>query len=257
MQTPFSHYAFFFAAAFFGALFLSLEYDLLRTWDTTPSDLKKLQVEEIFALGSILVIGLLVFSWQRMRDREQEASLRIAAEREAYASARSDTLTGLPNRKLFLERAGTALHQCWEHGTECVVLFIDLDGFKPVNDLHGHAVGDVVLMEAARRLGLCVPETGIVARFGGDEFVLLCEAADGLRAAQSLAQKIIREIERPVTVDGHEITIGATIGVAIGPGQGRRAEDLVQAADLAMYEGKRSGRGKVVHSGLRPVVGID
>lgn len=250
MHTPLIHYVFFFVATFFAALFLALEYDLLRTWDTTPSELKKLQVEEIFALGSILVIGLLVFAWRRMRDREQEAIRRLAAERVAHKSARRDVLTGLPNRKLFMERAGTALSSSWERGTECAVLFIDLDGFKPVNDRLGHASGDAVLMEVARRLRSCVPDSGLVARLGGDEFVALFEAPQGSTAAAVLAQQIMRDLERPITIDGHDIIVGATIGIAIGPGQGRRAEDLIHAADLAMYEGKRGGRGTVVHSSV-------
>lgn len=251
MHTPLRHYVFFFAATFFAALFLALEYDLLRTWDTTPSEVKKLQVEEIFVLGSILVIGLLVFSWRRMRDREREARLRIAAEQSAHHSARRDLLTGLPNRKLFLEHAGTALGRCWEHGTECAVLFIDLDGFKSVNDTLGHAAGDAVLAEAARRLQFCIPGSGIVARLGGDEFVVLIEADQGSDAAELLAQEIVRKFEQSITIDGHDIVLGVTIGIAIGPGQGRRAEDLIHAADLAMYEGKRAGRGQVIHSSLR------
>lgn len=250
MHTPLIHYIFFFTATFFAALFLGLEYDLLRTWDTTPSEVKKLHVEEIFVLGSILIIALLVFAWRRMRDREHEAHLRIAAEQNAHDSARRDLLTGLPNRKLFLERAGAALSRCWEHGTECAVLFIDLDGFKAVNDTLGHASGDSVLAEAARRLRSCMPQSGIVARLGGDEFVVLLEAAQGADAAELLAHRIVREFERAITIDANAIRLGVTIGIAIGPAQGRRADDLIHAADLAMYEGKRAGRGKVIHSSV-------
>lgn len=248
MHTPLIHYVFFFTATFFAALFLGLEYDLLRTWDTTPSEVKKLQVEEIFALGTILVIALLVFAWRRMRDREQEVLLRIAAEQKAHHSARRDLLTGLPNRKLFLERAGSALSRCWEHGTECAVLFVDLDGFKSVNDTLGHAAGDAVLGEAARRLRSCTPPSGIVARLGGDEFVVLVEATQATEPAEQLANRIVREFERAVTIEEHDIRLGVTIGISVGPGQGRRADDLVNAADLAMYEGKRAGRGKVIRS---------
>lgn len=248
VHTPTVHYLFFVVATFFAALFLALEYDLLRNWDMTSDTEKKLQVEEIFVLGSILVVGLLVFAWRGMRERKHELVLRVAAEREAHQSARQDTLTGLPNRRLFAERAGEALNSSWARGTECAVLFIDLDGFKPVNDTLGHTAGDAVLVVIADRLRSCVPEPGMVARLGGDEFAALLETPRGGAAADLLARRILREIEQPITVDGRNIAVSATIGIAIGPGEGRRAEDLIHAADLAMYEGKRSGRGTVVRA---------
>lgn len=246
MNTPAVHYVFFASAVFFAALILALQYDLVRNWDFRPSAEKKLQVEEIFILASILIAELLIFAWRRMRDRMDELMRRLAAEREAHLSARKDTLTGLPNRKLFAERAGEALSDSWKRGAECAVLFIDLDGFKPINDTWGHAAGDTALLEVANRLKSCMPENGMVARLGGDEFAVLFEAPQGASAAKELAQNILRVLERPFSIKGQRVTIGATIGIAVGPANGRRAEDLIHAADLAMYEGKRSGRGAVV-----------
>lgn len=246
MHTPSAHYIFFSTAIFFAALLMALEFDLIRNWDLKPSEQKKLQVEEIFVLASILIAELLIFAWRRMRDRTNELIRRMAAEKEAHQSARHDTLTGLPNRKLFAERAGEALSNSWNRGTDCAVLFIDLDGFKPINDTWGHASGDAALLEVAERLKSCTPKTGMVARLGGDEFAVLCEAPLGRTAARSLAQGILHELEKPIAINGRDIAISATIGIAIGPANGRRAEDLIHAADLAMYEGKRSGRGTVV-----------
>jgi diguanylate cyclase (GGDEF)-like protein len=126
------------------------------------------------------------------------------------------------------------------------VLFIDLDGFKPVNDTYGHAAGDELLIAVGRRLQECAPASALVARLGGDEFaILLPKAGRDESAAPAAAARILAGLQRPFGLSAGEVTINASIGVATGPDHGRRAEDLTDAADKAMYDAKRAGRGTI------------
>jgi diguanylate cyclase len=234
----------FLAGAVLSVGFLALEYDVFRE-EVAASPRQRINQDELLALGAVLVFGLLIFAWRRMREYKKELMRRVAAEHDAHASARHDSLTGLPNRRLFTERAGEALGRAWSKGSQCAVLFIDLDGFKPVNDTYGHAVGDALLVEIANRLRGCFPDPANAARLGGDEFAALIEYTEGTDVPALAARRILREIQRPIIVDGKSIAVGATVGIAIGPEAGRRAEDLIHAADLAMYEGKRQGRGTI------------
>ncbi len=234
----------FLVAVLLSAAFLALEYDVFKNEGTPPKE-QTIELDELLCLGALLLVGLLTFAWRRMQESKRELRLRIAAEESARASARHDALTGLPNRRLFAERAGEALGQAWRNGSRCAVLFIDLDRFKPVNDTHGHAVGDALLVQIADRLRTCFPGPASVARLGGDEFAALVEYEAGDDVPALAARRVIREIERPFDLDESRIEVGATVGVAIGPESGKRAEDLIHAADLAMYEGKRERRGTV------------
>jgi diguanylate cyclase (GGDEF)-like protein/PAS domain S-box-containing protein len=173
------------------------------------------------------------------------SELKAAEERMRHL-ATHDVLTGLPNRAALTDelRRATARHQ--RAGAGLAVLFCDLDGFKPVNDRLGHAAGDVVLAEVARRLQAAVREVDVVARLGGDEFVVLCEGsgarADGLA---ELAERLHQQVEAPVLVAGDTVSIGVSIGVAAaGPGRPCGADALLRLADEAMYEAKRAGPGQ-------------
>ena len=225
--------------------YLGLEYDFFHDEGIAQPSEQKLELDEILTLGAILIVGLLVFAWRRMQQYKKELMRRIEAERDAFASARHDPLTGLPNRRYFTESAGEALRRAWDRGSQCAVLFLDLDGFKPVNDTLGHAAGDTLLIEVANRLRMCVPDRSGVARLGGDEFAVLIELTEPSDAVALAAKRILREIRRPILIDGRSVSLDATVGVAVGPESGRRAEDLIHAADVAMYEGKRAGRGTV------------
>jgi diguanylate cyclase len=202
------------------------------------------QLDEFFAV--VFFLGFAAFVASLVQSR-RHLKYRKAAERHAFEAARVDVLTGLPNRRMFLELAGEALGEVWSSGNKCSVLFIDLDGFKPVNDTYGHAAGDALLVAVGRRLRGAAPEKALVARLGGDEFAILlpknaCAAgADPLEAAR----RILFVLKQPFDFGGRRVTIGASIGIATGPDNGKRAEDLTDAADQAMYEAKRAGRGTI------------
>ncbi len=156
-----------------------------------------------------------------------------------------DDLTGLPNRGLLLDRLRMALIRAQRLGLRPLVLFCDLDGFKEVNDRHGHEAGDAVLVEAARRLTAAVREGDTCGRWGGDEFVLVVELGTAV-AAGKVITRITRAMEDPfVLPDGRECQVGLSVGAVVADGT-ERVEVLLAAADHAMYEAKRTGAGPVV-----------
>lgn len=167
------------------------------------------------------------------------ASSRASQQRLTHL-AHHDALTGLPNRLLFGARAQHSLERCQREGTRLAVLFIDLDRFKPVNDLLGHKVGDRVLRDVSARLRDALRSEDTVARFGGDEFVVLVEGAADIADAKRVAQKLLDVF--PVQVESGELnlSVSASIGISLYPEDGASVEALVDAADRAMYLAKRS-----------------
>jgi diguanylate cyclase (GGDEF)-like protein/PAS domain S-box-containing protein len=152
--------------------------------------------------------------------------------------AATDILTGLLNRRAFLGALDTLLAR----GTRCALLFIDVNNFKPVNDIHGHSVGDAVLVELAARLRQVAPAGALVSRIGGDEFVMLLPGAtEGGADAAELARQVLGSLALPVTVDGITAELGASIGISRSPDHGRDADTLLRTADMAMYHAKRMG----------------
>lgn len=184
-----------------------------------------------------------------------QASLREITEmkRVGQALAHQAThcaLTGLANRYLFLDRAERALARLERRPATVVLLFIDLDGFKPVNDTHGHAVGDLLLVEAARRLQLVARRTDTAARLGGDEFVLLCESTDGEEFARPIAERVVQTLAAPYTLSrpgGRElggpvqVSVSASVGIALTTDPTVTSERLLGLADAAMYLAKEAG----------------
>ena len=164
-------------------------------------------------------------------------------EGRLHHQAFHDALTGLPNRRLFVDRLGHALERTMRRkGQAVAVLFMDLDGFKVVNDSLGHDAGDVLLVEVARRLKGCLRPEDTLARFGGDEFVALLEDLQTADDAVRVAERITDELREPFALQGRELYAAASIGVGLGGGT-RNPEELLREADTAMYRAKEQGSG--------------
>ena len=157
--------------------------------------------------------------------------------------AHFDALTGLPNRVLFADRLRRMLSLLERRGSKMALLYIDLDRFKQVNDEFGHAFGDKVLIETARRMSACVRDSDTLSRRGGDEFVALLESDTPNSMAAMVCRKLIEVVAEPMRIDGRTIHIGVSIGVATYPNDGDDVESLLEAADQALYVAKQEGRG--------------
>jgi diguanylate cyclase (GGDEF)-like protein/PAS domain S-box-containing protein len=168
-----------------------------------------------------------------------------AAQRALEVQATHDPLTGLPNRALLFDRVGHALERAQRGEHRIALMFVDLDGFKAVNDLHGHDAGDEVLRGVGSRLLDVVRGGDTVARIGGDEFVVLCEGLGDPAIAGRIAERMIEHIHEPFAVAGALAGVGASIGIAYASPQST-VSGLVKQADLAVYEAKRTGKGRVV-----------
>ena len=186
----------------------------------------------------------------RVRELHANEAMLSAAleERDALAArlhdlAFSDNLTGLANRARFHDRLGEALARARRHGSPVVVMLLDLDDFKPVNDRFGHAGGDAVLREVAQRLLSCVRETDLVARIGGDEFAILLDQPVPA-SVDALAERIVAAVCEPLPVDGVPVAVGVSIGVAFGRPTEHEPEQLLSDADAAMYVAKSAGKGR-------------
>ena len=226
----------------------------LRCKDGSHIWIEILSTPECDAAGRIVGyrrIGRNITERREMQDRVRELAFH-------------DPLTGLPNRRLLNDRLGLAMAQSKRSGTYGAVLFLDLDNFKPLNDLHGHDAGDQLLIEVARRLHGCVREIDTVARFGGDEFVVILGALDAtpdesLALARNVAEKIATVLARPYHLnvrqhDGTELAVEhactSSIGATLYFDNGVRQEEILKRADSAMYRAKNEGRNRICFAGV-------
>jgi diguanylate cyclase (GGDEF)-like protein/PAS domain S-box-containing protein len=171
-----------------------------------------------------------------------DITLRKREERELYDLATHDTLTGLPNRYLFSERLRGAMARAKRGGHLVALLYLDLDGFKPVNDRLGHRCGDRLLQTVAQRLQRSVREGDTVARLGGDEFAVVLEQLAQPQDSAATAKKLLRTLARPYRLEGHNARITASIGITVYPLDGDDVEILLKRADGAMYRAKTERR---------------
>lgn len=179
----------------------------------------------------------------------EDITERKAQEAHILRLAQSDQLTGLANRRLFQERLAEALARARRGRHIGAVAMLDLDGFKLVNDSHGHKVGDAVLVEAASRLKRCIRATDTLARFGGDEFLLIFDDIAGPGDVARIAEKIQVELARPYVVEGGSLALGASIGICLYPAQADEVDELIRQADMAMFCAKRQGGNRACFSG--------
>ena len=170
---------------------------------------------------------------------------RLRAEQQLTYQATHDALTGLPNRPHLLDRLSAAIERARHgDGQAFAVLFLDLDRFKLVNDSMGHAAGDELLVEVARRITMSVREDDVVSRLGGDEFALLVEYTDGVENVRDFAQRLLAVLGRPMWVAGRELFPSASLGIAVWHPRYRNGEELLRDADAAMYRAKEQGRDR-------------
>ena len=191
--------------------------------------------------GQELVLGLDRDISERKRT---EAELRALNERLNHA-AHHDPLTSLPNRAMLMNRLDIELARAQRNGTQVAVMFVDLDGFKGVNDRFGHPVGDALLREVAERLQRTLRPSDMVARVGGDEFVVVLPELRDVHQVSRVATRLQDALTLPVSVGNLTVTVGCSIGISLFPQDGRAVDDLLRHADLAMYEIKKNGKNAV------------
>lgn len=164
-----------------------------------------------------------------------------------------DALTGLPNRRLLIDRLSLAIAHAHRNKLTMAVMYLDLDGFKQINDTLGHDVGDTLLSMVAARMVAAVRQEDTVARLGGDEFVIVLRELTHAESVDILVSKVIQDVSQPYGIQGHNVNVTVSIGVGIYPTNGENAELLMKSADLAMYEAKRAGKNGYYIAESRPI----
>lgn len=194
-----------------------------------------------------LILAALVDALVRTHDRLAVAHGDL---HDLYAQvhrlALFDPLTALPSRTLFMERLKSGLLSADRNGSSCALLYLDLDDFKPINDRDGHEAGDEVLKVVGRRLSGALRESDTVCRWGGDEFLILLPQPGGVHDVLELVERLLARLGEPIPVWGADYRITASVGIARFPHDGQTPKSLQSAADMAMYEAKRQGKGRVV-----------
>ena len=211
-------------------------YQSDRTWRHIKADRSEIEVltyarRVTFGNGQAVLVAIV------------DVTERKQAEARIAYMAHHDALTLLPNRVLFHERLDEALARVRRHGESLAVHCLDLDHFKGVNDTLGHPIGDDLLKAVAQRLGACLRDSDLVARLGGDEFAIVQSPLRDPNEASALANALIETVSRPYEVRGHEVVVGASIGIALAPADGEAPDALLRNADMALYRAKAEGRG--------------
>ncbi|MGB5815035.1 MAG: GGDEF domain-containing protein [Thermoanaerobaculia bacterium] len=218
---------------------------------------KKEQLDGLLSRSSTIIIalafGLVTVIIVSLIKESRSIAERERAEEKIHYLAHYDTLTDLPNRLLFKEHLSRALVSAQRNSEMLAVLFVDLDNFKQVNDTHGHGVGDLLLQDVANRFGKTLRKSDVlarqrdedgptsIARFGGDEFIVLLSDIEGAPDAARAARRVLDALSAPFALDGHEISVGASIGISLYPQDGEDLETLTKNADAAMYRAKSQG----------------
>jgi diguanylate cyclase len=222
---------------------LSTQADVVRAELTSlRRELAKVR-QELSNLRSAQVLEVNTELVQAAVHADSVAQNAVSSLDELARSTQHDELTGAPTRTLMLDRLETAIAMAGRRSTRVGVIFVDLDGFKQINDTLGHAVGDQVLQLATRRLELSVRESDSVSRHGGDEFVVLLAELTKASDAAAVAQKIIETLEAPTLVGPHRLSVSASLGISVYPEDGDDPTTLIECADAAMYRAKKAGRG--------------
>ncbi|MFV2059769.1 MAG: putative bifunctional diguanylate cyclase/phosphodiesterase [Gammaproteobacteria bacterium] len=203
---------------------------------------KRLVVLIVIASLSIFYFVVILIQSQSNKLLKEQAELRIISEEEIRYHAYHDPLTRLPNRSYFQHILSLVMSQARRNETLIALMFLDLDKFKTINDSYGHTIGDEVLTEVASRVQECVRECDTVARISGDEFTVILDGINTVNDAELIANRIISSLNKPMIIDDHEFAIGVSIGISLYPLDEITLEQLIQDADIAMFNSKRNGR---------------
>ncbi|SES11812.1 putative bifunctional diguanylate cyclase/phosphodiesterase [Sphingobium sp. YR768] len=229
-------------AALVVATYIAFDIDIfMHEGQLTPAR-ARIEIDEIAILGVFLAVGLLIFGGRRYREQKREVKRRMAAEAHARELAYQDVLTGLPNRRQFDEVLKTALASPPRAGAAHALYLLDLNGFKQVNDVHGHSKGDEVLIVVGQRLRSAMRDGDMVARFGGDEFAILAHHLAGSEAAANVALRVIEALKAPILGGDAMHHVGAGIGIALLPQDADTPEEAMRKADVALYRAKAERR---------------
>lgn len=227
------------------ATYVAYAVDIFHGENGIGAGQAKIDLDEALAIGVLVALSLLVFGARRYLDQRRETARRTAAERKIRALAYQDGLTGLANRRQFDEALRAAVAAPPRAGGAHGVFMLDLNGFKQINDVFGHGVGDDTLVVVAQRLLSAMREGDLVARFGGDEFAILARHLAGPEAATTIALRVIEALEAPIAAGGALHQVGAGIGVALAPGDSDRVDEVLRMADVALYRAKAERRSAV------------
>ena len=201
---------------------------------------------EVSVRGSEDIAQLVICFNRMLSELRQRDRAKREAEGRLQHQALIDELTGLPNRRLLADRLAQSLATARRENTQLALLYIDLDGFKLVNDSFGHAAGDILLMEVGRRFKSRTRESDTIARIGGDEFTVILNRVQKREDVETVARGLLDSLREPFFIEGCETTIGASIGISVFPQPEVENDDLLQQADSAMYVAKRGGKNRIV-----------
>ena len=232
-------------AVFLTGLYWTFEYDIFKNSDGVSVHEHTIELDEALLLGGIMTLGLLVFSVRRYVEQRRETARRIAAEKHVRTLAFQDALTGLANRRHFDDALKAACAAPPREGAAHALILLDLNGFKQVNDVYGHGIGDQVLTTVAQRLLGAMRDSDLAARLGGDEFAILALHLVGPEAATSIALRVIEALTQPIVVGSVRHQIGAGLGISLIPGDAATPEQALRKADLALYRAKEERRSAV------------
>ena len=228
--------------AMLAAAYCAFAIDLFETQDQITVEQAKFELDEALLLGALLAFTLLAFGARHYFAQRREMARRIAAERQARELAYQDVLTGLPNRRQFDDALKAAIAAPPRAGAAHGVFLLDLNGFKQINDVHGHGVGDEVLVVVAQRLAAAMRDGDMVARFGGDEFAILATHLAGPEAATNVALRVIDALDTVIETSGGVHRVGVGVGIALAPTDAATVDEALRKADVALYRAKAERR---------------
>jgi diguanylate cyclase (GGDEF)-like protein len=206
----------------------------------------RFQADDVLAVPLLLTLTLVFVS--KITTAQAEIQRIVKTEEQPHTRTQGDLLTGLPNRAQFFERLTRVVQYVNYNPTfRFAIMFVDLDGFKPVNDRLGHKAGDVVLRHVARIFQSCLRQGDLVGRYGGDEFIFLLNQVNDRSEAIEVAERVLTRLQAPIDV-GEPVTVGASIGIAFNSNMNETGEELIRDADQAMYRAKAQGKNRYVIS---------